>query len=86
MAPYAGCSVVSCGQSIRRIDPPKVRREDLVGVEVDALPGGFVCAASKGIAKRGRVKQAVAGAHSIGKLFSKKQRTFTALDFFSQGA
>jgi len=46
-------------------------------VEVDALPGGFVCSASyKGALKKPRVKSAIAGELPLRKLFSKSQRAF----------
>jgi hypothetical protein len=46
-------------------------------VEVDAMPGGYVCSASmKGKADVAAVKEAAAGKHPIRKLFSKEQRAF----------
>ena len=57
--------------------PDDVRASDFFGVEVDALPGGFVCSGSfKGELKAGHVKQAVAGERSLHKLFSSEQRAF----------
>ena len=57
----------------------KVRRAPGFGVEVDAMPGGFVCSASfKGVAETGRVKEVAAGQRRLSKLFSKEQRTFYA--------
>jgi len=57
--------------------PDAVRAADTFGVEVDAMPGGYVCAGSfKGELKRGRVKEAVAGTRPLRKLFSKQQRAF----------
>ena len=48
-------------------------------VEVDAMPGGYVCSASyKGKIATGEVKQALRGALPIRKLFSKPQRAFYA--------
>jgi hypothetical protein len=59
--------------------PDDVRASDFFGVEVDALPGGFVCSGSfKGELKAGHVKQAVVGERSLHKLFSKEQRGFWA--------
>ncbi len=57
--------------------PKELRdRPDFV-VEVDAMPGSFVCSASfKGSAKPGGVAEAVAGRKSLRKLFSKPQRAF----------
>ena len=49
------------------------------GVEVDAMPGGFVCSGSmKGTVDPAAVKEAVAGARPLRKLFSKEQRAFFA--------
>jgi hypothetical protein len=49
------------------------------GVEVDAMPGGYVCSGSMKYALGTTdVKQAVAGALPIRKLFSKKQRALYA--------
>jgi hypothetical protein len=46
-------------------------------VEVDAMPGGFVCSASyKGTLTTGVVKEVLAGRTQIRKLFSKAQRAF----------
>ena len=46
-------------------------------VEVDAMPGGFVCSASyKGKLSKPRVKDAVAGSLPLHKVFSKPQREF----------
>ncbi len=55
----------------------ELRKSPGVVVEVDAMPGGYVCSASfKGKLGRTDVKQAVAGEQSIRKLFSKQQRAF----------
>jgi hypothetical protein len=57
--------------------PDQIRAAKTFGVEVDALPGGFVCSGSfKGELKTGRVKQALLGECAIHKLFSKEQRAF----------
>jgi hypothetical protein len=59
--------------------PPHVRAEDEFGVEVDAMPGGFVCSGSmKHALPRALVREAVAGRKSAHKLFSKAQRAFYA--------
>jgi hypothetical protein len=53
-------------------------RKDFV-VEVDAMPGSFVCSASfKGQARPGGVQETVAGERPVRKLFSKPQRAFFA--------
>ena len=47
------------------------------GVEVDAMPGAFVCSASMGAKKRkGKVKEVIAGERAISSLFTKQQRAF----------
>jgi len=59
--------------------PKDLRRDPGFGVEVDAMPGGFVCSASfKGVASNDRIREAVAGARPIRKLFSKAKRAFFA--------
>lgn len=57
--------------------PEDVRRLKSFVVELDAMPGGYVCSGSfKGKLGVGDVKEAVAGARPLHKLFSKKQRSF----------
>ena len=57
--------------------PGKVRKSPFLGVEVDAMPGGFVCSASmKGEAADADVKAAGAGKFAVRKLFSREQRDF----------
>ena len=59
--------------------PAKLRRSPAFGVEVDAMPGGFVCSGTlKQALGAGPVKDAVAGARPLRKLFSKEQRAFFA--------
>ena len=59
--------------------PAKLRRSAGFGVEVDAMPGGFVCSATlKQTVRSGEVKAAVAGERPLRKLFSKEQRAFFA--------
>jgi hypothetical protein len=59
--------------------PGRVRRSPGFDIEVDAMPGGFVCSGS---VKQGlpptAVKAVVAREKSIRKLFSKEQREFYA--------
>jgi hypothetical protein len=58
--------------------PAKVRRSPDFGVEVDAMPGGFVCSGSmKGVPTAG-VRETLAGKQALGGLFSKAQRKFYA--------
>jgi hypothetical protein len=57
--------------------PESVRRSQSMVVEVDAMPGGYVCSASfKGRLGATDVQRAVAGERGIRKLFSKEQRAF----------
>jgi hypothetical protein len=58
--------------------PPSVRKAKTMVVEVDAMPGGFVCSASfKGALGPGdAVRQVAAGDRAIRKLYSKEQRAF----------
>jgi hypothetical protein len=58
--------------------PPSVRKAKTMVVEVDAMPGGYVCSASfKGAIGAGdAVKQVAAGDRAIRKLYSKEQRAF----------
>ena len=71
---------------LRPVEPSSLEAEqrkstDFV-VEVDAMPGGYVCSASyKGTLAKPRVKSAVAGELPLRKLFSKQQR-----EFFAQNA
>lgn len=58
---------------------PKLRRSPSFNVEVDAMPGGYVCSGSmKGALDGDRVKQVVAGRRAPRKLFSKEQRALFA--------
>ena len=59
--------------------PDTVRKSQWFGVEVDAMPGGYVCSGSmKGVVDPAHVNDAVRGNRSIRKLFSKEQRAFFA--------
>jgi hypothetical protein len=56
--------------------PGRLRRAPDFGVEVDAMPGGFVCSGSmKGVPARD-VRETVGGRHPLRRLFSKAQRAF----------
>ncbi len=58
--------------------PAALRKLPDFVVEVDALPGGYVCSASlKGVPQRS-VRETVAGKGPLRKLFSKDQRSFFA--------
>jgi len=57
--------------------PAKLRRSPAFGVEVDAMPGGFVCSGRlRRMLGVGGVKDCVAGGRPLHKLFSKEQRAF----------
>ncbi len=65
--------------------PEHLRKIPEFGVEVDAMPGGWVCSASfKGELGHMDVKEAAAGERSVKKLFSKGQRDFFA-DYAPEG-
>jgi hypothetical protein len=56
---------------------PELRAAEGFGVEIDAMPGGYVPSASfKGKLSKPRVKAAASGEQPIRKLFSKAQRAF----------
>jgi hypothetical protein len=49
------------------------------GVEVDAMPGGYVCSASlKGTLSGDAVRRSVSGDKPLSKMYSKEQRRFFA--------
>jgi hypothetical protein len=57
--------------------PAKLRRMPEFGVEVDAMPGSFVCSARlRHMLPGGGVKECVGGDGRLRKLFSKEQRAF----------
>ena len=59
--------------------PERLRATSGFGVEVDAMPGGFVCSGRlKSTVRRGKVKEAVDGDRTISSLFTKAQRSFFA--------
>jgi hypothetical protein len=54
-----------------------IRRSSAMNVEVDAMPGGYVCSASmKGKVPNDDVFEAVRGERPVRKVFSKEQRAF----------
>ena len=66
---------------LRPIDPAdvssEVRKSPNFGIEVDAMPGGFVCSGSmKARLDDLRVKESLAGVRPINKVFTKEQRHF----------
>ncbi len=57
--------------------PDELRISPSVNVEVDAMPGGYVCSATlKGRADAATILETALGRASIKKLFSKEQRAF----------
>ena len=68
---------------LRPVVPEKiskaVRKSPSFGIEVDAMPGGFVCSGSyKAAPLRTPVKDVLTGSAPIRKLFTKEQRAFYA--------
>jgi hypothetical protein len=66
---------------IRPVDPStlpaELRADPEFGVEIDAMPGGYVCSASfKGSADNAPIREVALGEGKIRKLFSKRQREF----------
>jgi hypothetical protein len=60
--------------------PGNLRESGKVAVEVDAMPGGFVCSASmKGKSSAAAVRQVILGRDHPGSLFSKHQKAFFEL-------
>jgi hypothetical protein len=58
---------------------PELRESPGFGIEVDAMPGGYVCSGSlKGIPRKSSVKQVVGGQEPLRKLLSKEQRALYA--------
>jgi hypothetical protein len=60
--------------------PADLRAQPDVGVEVDAMPGGFVCSASykHAMPKGGRVQRVITQGKPLSKLFSEGQQAFLA--------
>jgi hypothetical protein len=59
--------------------PPGLRKSPSCVVEVDAMPGGYVCSASlKGTPRPPGVRETIASGRPLRKLFSKEQRAFFA--------
>ena len=57
--------------------PKKLRRSPTFGVEVDAMPGGFVCSGTmKQRLEKAIVRKRILGGGRISSLFSKEQRAF----------
>ena len=59
--------------------PKEIRKSPAFGVEVDAMPGGFVCSGSlKGTLGTTEVREVAQGKGRISSLFTKEQRAFYA--------
>jgi hypothetical protein len=64
---------------LRPVVPDELERSPGLFVEVDAMPGGYVCSASmKARLGSNDVRRVVAGERAIRKLFTKDQRAFYA--------
>jgi hypothetical protein len=66
---------------LRPVDPstidPELRRSPAFKIEVDVMPGGFVCSASfKGVCSGDEVLDVTSGAMPLRKIFSREQRAF----------
>jgi hypothetical protein len=59
--------------------PVDVRKSGSLNVEIDVIPGGFVCSASmKGRTTGDQIRDTIAGKAPLRKLFSREQRAFYA--------
>ena len=56
--------------------PNRVRRSPEFGVEVDAMPGGFVCSGSMKGTPKSDVRETILGKKRLQRLFTKEQRAF----------
>jgi hypothetical protein len=72
-------SVVKLRPVVPQELPDSLRARRGFGVEVDAMPGGFVCSGRlKSSLRPGKVKEAVYGDRATRSLFNKAQRAFLA--------
>ena len=59
--------------------PAELRRSPQFTIEVDAIPGGYVCSGTlKSVVEGDGVREAVSGRRPVRKVFSKQQRAFFA--------
>jgi hypothetical protein len=58
--------------------PKKLRKTDGFGVEVDAMPGGYVCSASMKSAAQADVRETLLEGRPLHNVFSKEQQAFYA--------
>jgi hypothetical protein len=74
-----GDSVVKLRPVVPSELPEELRRSPSLGVEVDAMPGGYVCSASlKAPLDNADVRKVALGKRPLRKLFTKEQRAFYA--------
>ncbi len=72
-------SVVKLRPVVPHEMPAKTRKARSFGIEVDVLPGGYVCSGSFREEHKGsRVKEALSGSQPLSSMFSKEQREFYA--------
>src|SRR5690242_7842669 len=72
-------SVVKLRPVVAKDLPDELRESPSFFVEVDAMPGGFVCSGSmKGVPRKASVREVFAGEQPLRKLFTKEQRAFYA--------
>jgi hypothetical protein len=69
-------SVVKLRPVVPSMLPGRVRKVPGFGVEVDAMPGGFVCSGSMKGTPAKSVRETVTGKQPLRGLFSKEQRAF----------
>jgi hypothetical protein len=75
----AGDTVVKLRPVVPEELPEDLRRSGTVSVEVDAMPGGYICSASmKAKVDNADVRGALTSRGSVKKLFTKEQRAFLA--------
>jgi hypothetical protein len=74
-----GDSVIKLRPVVPADLPADLRKSGSLGVEVDVIPGGFVCSASlKGKSSAAEIRATTIGGKSIRRLFTKQQRAFFA--------
>ena len=70
-------SVVKLRPVVPKELPAELRVLETFGIEVDAMPGGFVCSASfKGVTDPDQAKLVTFGQGPVRKVFNKQQRAF----------
>jgi hypothetical protein len=74
-----GDTVVKLRPLVPEEVPGELRKSRTFSIEVDAMPGGYVCSGSlKGVVDSKEPREVAAGRRAIRKLFSKEQRAFYA--------